>query len=468
MSKKAELAKNTFIIGLGRLLPQAITFLLIPIYTTFLSPDEYGTVDLILTYIALFAPIIAVSLEMAAFRFLIDARGRDDDIAKIITNVLYASTLFALPAIALYIIIGYFINIPYFYIILLSVCGAIFSNLFLQVARGLGNNKKYAQGSILASIFTIVLNILFIVILKIGAEGMLLAMACGSIVNAVYLFWSLRLYKHIKYKSVDKQLAKQLLGYSLPLVPHGIAWWTINAAGRTIIVLALGVTSNGIMAIAYKFPLIFTGIYSVFGMSWTESASMHINSKDRDKFFTDTFNMSVKLFASLNLGIIIAIPFVFNILVSKNFAEAYLYIPILLIAAFLNSIVGLYGAIFIAKKMTRQVLTTSLLAAAISIGLNVIMIPFMGLYAAALSPAIAFFGMAIFRHYDLKKHVTITYEKGLFLKLSALYTVALSLYYINTVVGNIVNAIVITAIVLYLNRSVIQAVKMKVLKTLSR
>ena len=84
MSKKSELIKNTLILALGKVFTQLISFLLLPIYTIFLSPAEYGVVDLITTYMILSVPLITVQLEMAAFRFLVDARDNEYEKQRIL------------------------------------------------------------------------------------------------------------------------------------------------------------------------------------------------------------------------------------------------------------------------------------------------------------------------------------------------------------------------------------------------
>lgn len=79
MNKQNELARNTAIIAFGKICTQLISFFLLPLYTKVLSTSEYGTVDLILTYAALFLPIATLALEQSVFRFLIDVR---DNIKK--------------------------------------------------------------------------------------------------------------------------------------------------------------------------------------------------------------------------------------------------------------------------------------------------------------------------------------------------------------------------------------------------
>lgn len=465
MSRQAELIKNTLIIAFGKLSTQFVTFLLLPLYTAFLSTEEFGTVDLILTYVMLIAPILTLQLEMAAFRFLIDARGNESQKRTVVSNTLLLVGKGLIVFAAGTLILTRFVTIPYVELVFMAIIAAVLTGLCLQFARGFGDNTKFSVGGVVTGSFTIAANIILIVGLGMGAQGMLIGMVIGNLAGTFYLFIALRLYRYISLKAWDKEFGAQLLSYSVPLVPNGVAWWAINAADRTIITIVLGVASNGIYAVAYKFPLIFNGLFSFFGMSWTESASVHINSSDRDKFFSQTMNASVRLFGTLGIGIIAFVPLIFGFLVAPEFGEAYMYIPILIVGAFFNSIVGLYSAIYIAKKMTKQVMNTSLIAAVISIGFTLIFIHLIGIYAAAFAMAIAFLSMAIFRHYDMKKYVTITYDARVFALLALMFAFVIVLYYLNDPVVNTLNAAIAIVFALVYNRSVVLTLKNKLLST---
>lgn len=455
MSKQSSLVKNTLIIAFGKLSTQFLTFLLLPLYTTYLATSEFGTVDLVMTYVTLLAPIITVSLEMGVFRFLIDVRGDTKGQKQIISTVVQFVVCVLAIATVVYLLVWHFVSIPYGLYALGATVAVIVSNMFLQIARGFGDNVKFAIGGMVAGVTTIAANILFIVVMGIGARGMLTSTILANVACAIYLFVALKLYRYIDFSIHNRKLLQQLLGYSAPLVPNGASWWAINAADRTIVAVFLGVAANGIYAAAYRFPLVFNGLFSFFSMSWTESASVHINSPDRDTFFSRTMNASVKLFGSLGLVMLAGLPIVFNLFVGTAFREAYLYIPLLIVGSFFNSIVGLYSALYIAKKMTKQVMNTSVIAAAVSVVVSLVGIRFVGLYAPATAMTVAFFAMAVYRHYDMKKYIAIRYEAKTFVALMLLYAAAISLYYMNTLVGNIVNVVIIGAAALALNRSVV-------------
>ncbi|MDP3443956.1 MAG: polysaccharide biosynthesis C-terminal domain-containing protein, partial [Ignavibacteria bacterium] len=404
-----------------------------------------------------------IQLEMAAFRFLIDARGDELRKKQIISSVLQiVSIIFTLCLTALFVVSCFF-DFKYINLIVLNIGIAMFLNLFLQFARGFGENKKFAVASIISGISMAVGALTLIAILKLGAQGMLISIAFANLVSLVYLFFSLKLYRYISLRDGDAGIKKDLIKYSAPLIPNGVSWWVISVSDRTIVSIFAGVAANGIYAVANKYAAIFSSIFAIFSMSWTESVSVHIDAKDRDRFLSDTTNASVKLFGSLGLFLIAFIPLVFSILVSKEFNEAYLYIPILVIAAFFNMMVGLYSAIYIAKKLTRQVASTSIVAAVINIVINLVLIRYIGIYAAAISTLAAYLIMTIYRHHDVKKYVKITYDRYIFISLGIVCLPVVYLYYLNNLLGNLLNMLLVIMVIMVLNKTMISVVKNKVL-----
>jgi len=463
MNKQKALIKNTFILALGKVSTQLVSFLLLPLYTIFLSPSDYGTVDLIVTYVMLLVPIIMIRLETASFRFLVDARQNEREKRSIISNTLWVIIPIMLVCTLLYLALDTFIDIPYSGLILLNICITIFSSLFLQFARGLGDNKKFAMASMVTGLTTLMTTLALVVYANLGAQGVLLSFAIANALCCIYLFFSLKLYHYITLKARDVILRKKLIKYSLPLVSDGVSWWLIDVSDRTIISIFIGVASNGIYAVSSKYAAIAISIFAIFNMSWTESASMHIDGKDRDKFFSETINASIRFFGSLGLVLIALIPLIFSALIDVKYIEAYQYIPILITGAFFSAIANLHGVIYIAKKQTKQIAKTAVMSAILNITLTLLLINFIGIYAAAISTAIAYLAMAIYRYRDVKKYVTISYERNILLKIASLHIFAISLYYMNHIIFNLINLVVIIIIAVLLNKSMTNVIKDKIL-----
>lgn len=464
MNKKKQLAKNTIIIFIGKVCTQLISFFLLPLYTGYLSTKEYGIVDLIQTYVTLLVPIITLELEMSIFRYLVDARDDSKETKKLISNNFFilgvGLTLFSI----LYIIVTSFFKVNFRWLILIDIIVCTMSGNFLQVARGFGKTVDYAISCIITGISTILCNIFLIVFLHMGAEGMIISMAVANGMCSLYLFIRLKLYKKINFKLVDKKLIKSMNKYSIPLIPNGVSWWIVNVSDRTIISYVLGAAANGLYAVSNKFPTILSSLLGIFNLSWSESAALHINSPDRDKFFSDISNIVTKLFTSLGVGMIACMPFVFPILVNSKYNEAYNYIPILILGAIFNVVICLYSAVYIAKKMTKKVASTSIIGAIINILINVVLIKYIGLYAASISTAVSYLVMMIYRHFDLKKYVNIKFEKGLIIKSLLIYSFSISLYYVNNIYLNILNLVIVIIYAFIFNKNFLLDIKNVVLK----
>lgn len=457
MNKKKELAKNTIIIFLGKVCTQLISFLLLPLYTSYLITEEYGFVDLVTTYVTLIVPIITMELEMSVFRYLVDCRKDKDEKKRVFSNnfiILLASLgIF----IVLYLIVSCFWKFDYRYLILFDIVICTFSGNFLQIARGVGRTIDYAISCIITGVSTILLNILLIVVFKLGAFGMITSMAVANGLGAVYLFIRLKMWQYIDFKKKDKKLIKEMYKYSIPLVPNGISWWIVNVSDRTIITAILGAAANGIYAVSNKFPTILSSLLGIFNLSWSESAALHINSPDRDEFFSDVCNTMTKLFTCLGVGMIAVMPFVFPLLVNHSYDEAFYYIPILVLGSVFNVVICLYSAVYIAKKMTKQVAMTSIIGAVINLVVNLVLIRYIGLFAAALSTAISYFVMMMYRHFDLKKYMTITYEKGLVIKTVLIFVFAIVLYYQRNIWLDLVSLVVVVIYAVLMNKAFLKA-----------
>ena len=452
MNKKKQLAKNTIIIFFGKVCTQLISFFLLPLYTSYLITSEYGLVDLIQTYVTLFVPIITLELEMSIFRYLIESRGKDKEETKLISNNFYVLLIALTIFTILFLIVTSFIKIPLRFIILVDIIVCVLSGNFLQISRGLGKIMDFSISCILTGITTVISNIILICFCGMQAEGMIISMALANFVCSLYLFIRLKLYKKINFKLVDKKLLKEMYKYSIPLVPNGISWWVVNVSDRSIISIVLSASANGIYAISNKFPTIISSLTGIFNLSWSESASIHIHSEDRDEFFSEISNTILKLFVSLGSGMIACLPFVFPIMINKQYNEAYTYIPPLVLACVFNVMICIYSQIYLALKMSKKVASTTIMGAIINILVNVCLIKVIGLHAASISTAISYFAMMAYRHIDIKKYINIKLEKGLITKSILILVFSIVLYYINNLYLNILNLIVVCIYALISNK----------------
>ncbi|WMJ85817.1 lipopolysaccharide biosynthesis protein [Anaerocolumna sp. MB42-C2] len=444
MTKETKLLKNTAIIGIGNICTKCISFFMLPLYTSILTTVQYGTVDLIATYSSLLMIILTLQFEQGVFRYLVEFREDEtkqkEYISVAILTVIIITIVFSIIGSVILSVVGYKYTI---FFIGTSSIGAI-NAVFLQIPRGLGNNAVYAFGSLLSGSTNVLLNVLFVAILHYGVNGVLIASLLSLCICLIYVCIRLKLWQWVKRSIFSMECLKKLLRYSLPLVPYTLCWWIISASDRMLISRFLGTSFNGIYAAAYKFPSLFSMVTNIFQLSWTESASENINDDNRDEFYNNVFNKTIRFYSSANMGIICLMPFLFNFLIGDAFKDTYYYIPILLCAALFHSIAALYGSLYFAFKETKKISTTTMLAAAINFIVNFALIQFVGLYAAAGSSLIAYFIITIIRHYDIQSMVKIIISRKYIIIECFMYLIVLFSYYLmNWVIEIVVLAIII-------------------------
>lgn len=406
--KEKQLIKNTIIVGVGKVCTQFISFFLLPLYTSLLSAEEYGVVDLLNTYVALLIPVFFFQTDQAVFRFLIDARDRAEEKKDIITNCAFATMTQLVVYMLFCVIVGSFLKNEHMLFLAANVVLAMGANLLLQISRGLGDNMTYSIGSLVCGAGTVILNVVFIAFFRMGAVGMLTATILGNLMCCLYVFFRKQVYSCIDVRRCSWPMIKALWKYSLPLVPNQLSWWIVNTSDRLIINWALGISSNGIYSVANKFSAMVITVFNIFNLTWTESAALHIKEGDNEIFFTKIVNSTMRLFIALSFGVIAFMPFVFKLLITgEGYALAYQQIPILMLSTIFNVMVSLLGSIYVALKKTGEIAKTSILSAVINIMVNVVLINLIGLYAASISTLVSYCAMAIYRLIDVQKYIKI-------------------------------------------------------------
>lgn len=434
MSKESRLIKNTAIIAIGNICTKCVSFFLLPLYTSLLSAEEYGTIDLINIYVSLLIIICTLQLEQGVFRYLIDARGNIHKEKGLITTILI--TICATSGLFLVISIPILESINYQYkvFLIINVIIGTLNYVMLQIPRGLGDNFIYAVGSFITGAATVILNVVFIAFLHLGVNGMLLASILALLISGFYLVIKLKIWNYIDLKHCKKIYFRSLLKYSIPLIPNTLCWWVVNASDRVIIKTFLGIAANGVYSVAYKFPTTYSTLSNIFQLSWTESASENIKDANRDQYYQTIMNQSMRLYSIINMVIIIIMPFVFEFLVKSEFVDAYYYIPILMMAAFFHSLANLYGSIYTAFKKTKEIAKTTIIAAVLNIVISCLFINYIGLYAAAISSMVAYIVITIMRHVDIQKYVNIVVPKKYILLEIVKYCIVIGVYYSKNIV----------------------------------
>lgn len=411
--RNKELAANTFILGIGQLVPKFLNLALLPILTTYLSTDAYGNYDLILSFISLVIPVVTLQIQQAVFRYLLSSKENEDRTKYVTNSVIYivGSSIICFPALFVILrLLKMQFEISIF--ICLLFLGSTVYNLLGQIVRGLGYNKKYSIGVIVYSVMNLVATLVMLMVFQMRLQGVIIALSIGYFGSDMYMILTSGMLKYIKLSRIRKNTMKELLAFSAPIVPSSIALWVVNLSDRLVIIHFLGAAANGIYAVANKVPLLYGSVYSIFNLAWTETATKVSDDGDPAQYYTKLFHTLYEFLVGVMLFLIAATPLIFKILVRGDYGVAVYQVPILYVGIFFNSFVNFYSGIYIALKRTKQVGISSLVGALLNLIINILFVRQIGIYAASISTAISFFIIAIYRAYDLNKVIKIEYQFG--------------------------------------------------------
>ena len=223
-NKYNDLKKNTILFTISSFSSKILSFLLVPLYTSVLSTADYGTADMVYTTSSLIVFAVALNISDAVLRYVIDIKDRQ-------SNILGYGIRVTIKGNLIFAILVYFfskLNIieweGYLYIFLvLHVFVSSFVNLFSNYLRAIDKIREVAISGIVATFFTIISNIVFLVVLKIGIVGYLISMIVGPLFSLLYCMRTCdNLFVALKENKIDRKLRNEMLIYCLPLILNGI------------------------------------------------------------------------------------------------------------------------------------------------------------------------------------------------------------------------------------------------------
>ncbi len=430
MSKEKDLIKNTSILMIGGVFSKFFTFLLLPLYTNAISPDDFGTIDILQTVIALAMYIIPLQIEEGVFRFLIESRGSKQGQQRIITSgicLLVINTLVFLILSGLFLLLW---PIPHFGLFALSFFSSALSSFMFNIPRGLGHNVLFSIASFLSTICSLFVNLVLILGFHLGGTSILVALIVSNLFASFYIALQEKIWIYLRKEAFQFALIREMLEYTLPLIPNALSWWVANASDRIIISLFLGNWANGLYAAANKIPTIYTNIYVYFNLAWTESIALNIHDADREQFLSKMFDRMIRLFSFLALGILTCASLFFPLLIGAEYSNSYFHVFILVVAVFVNSLCSVYGGLFAGFKKSKTVGLTTTIGAVTNLLVNLSLVKILGLYAASVSTLVSYIVILAARKHAADKLVKTRFPLGFLLQLLLVFAVVTTGYVI--------------------------------------
>lgn len=410
-----QLLKNTWLLTISNFSSKILVFLLVPLYTSVLTTEEYGAFDLVQTTVLLMLPVLSINIYDAVMRYIMD----NDYDNRIVVSVGVKYVVVSIIIFSVISIINVRLSIikniiPYTGYMVAYYVAYLLNQFMIQYAKGMENVKSIAISGVCNTIITLSLNLIFLLFLKIGVQGFFMAYIAGQFVSSLILFFDTKIYKTIDIRT-DKNVEREMVGFSAPLVLGTIGWWCNNASDRYVITFLCGIAVNGVYSVAYKIPSILTTVQQIFIQAWQISAVKEYENNDSDKFYGNILNATNLIMCLVCMALIIMTKPIASILYQKDFYQAWQYVPFLLVAGVFNSASGVLGPVLNANKNSKSLGFSSLIGTSANIVLNFLFVLAIGPQGATIATAISSYIIFLLRKLALKEQVEFyNYWKMLF------------------------------------------------------
>ena len=407
MGRFKRLISNTAILGAGTFISKVLVFLLMPLYTSYLSSSEFGVADILMQTANLIIPIAVIGVTDGLFRFTIDAKPEE---RKQVFSVSIIALLIGMVPLAILIQLFGFISVykGYVWLVFFYICSANLHLIVANYVRGCDKTKVFAIQGIINTALVIIFNVLFLVVFDMGVTGYLLSVVLADFLVSVGLIIFCKLYRDIVFKGIDKALVKDLLAFSVPYIPLTLMWTITSVSDRFVILAMLGdnaTTVNGLYAAAYKLPTLITIAGGIFIKAWHISSVSEDEGEERSKFFGNVYKNYLCLMFAGGACLIAFSKLFTKILLNESYYSSWQYVPILVVAMIFSAFSEFLGSVYFVKKRSKRSLVTAAVGAITNIVLNFALIPFWGASGAAIATAICYGLVFIIRVIDTQKFI---------------------------------------------------------------
>ena len=415
VSKQLQFIKGSAILIVSNLVIKGINFLLLPLYTKYLTPAELGVSDTITGVTSIIFPLLVMGLDSAFSAFYFDEKSQEykDKVFNTIwlTIVIASVVPMIVSVFSEYISLLLFGSEQYTILVGVALVSVTMNLWYLPLALLMRMENRmmvFALVNIAASLTMILLNIIFVSIFEWGAYSLIVSTAITQGVQFILYL----IFGKIKFKisSYDKKLIKKILKYSLPLVPAVLATWILNMSDRYIINYFHGEWEVGLYGIAARFGTIISLFANGVYMSYTTFAYDKKGESDAKQQYSRILSAFIFVLLLICMTVSVYSKEIVGIMTEDSYRESYRMMAPILWSQLLYGVNTLVGyAIGFEKKSYLNLIATST-GAIINVILNVMFIPKYGALAAAYTTSFSFALMTALTYVFAQKIYYVEYK----------------------------------------------------------
>lgn len=412
-----HLGKNSAIYVFADFINKAIGFLLMPVYTRYLTPEDFGIVATFNVFVSILTVFYGVNLHGAVTRYYFLYKSEITGLKRYVGTILGFEVIWGIVISLIVLqlnskIVEYLVVIPFYPYMYMALATAFCSNLYLirmSLYQAQERSIIYGLMNGLRFLFQIVLSIYLVVWLKQGAWGQIMAGGLSAILFCLIAMW---LMKDEVEPAFDRHKLSSSLMFGIPLVPHAMSSWINSSIDKIFMNKYRSVSETGIYSLGSTIGQLMGMLTAAINSAWAPFLfDILTNKGDEGKVIISKITSYYVMFI-LFIGLVFSMfsSEIVRIMTTTSFYESASIIPIVTLGYIFN---GFYFMVvnqifYVNKTYLIPIITFS--NSLFNVILLYYFVPNYGMIGASWSNTITMFFTFALTAYLSKKVLPIDYE----------------------------------------------------------
>jgi O-antigen/teichoic acid export membrane protein len=405
------LSKHFSVYGLGLLLSRAIGFLMIPVYTHYLTPADYGILELLDLMGFVISIVIVLGLHSAVFKYYSHYDQESDKKEVICTATVFVLVL-SLAGITVLrfesdqiarILFRYRAYSAYVNLALISLLLTNMAEVPLAYLRARQKSAQFVTITLIRLFSNLSLNVFFVAFLRKGVWGILCSNIMVSLVFASYLTWSTLNETGLRFRW---QKLKEQLVFGIPLVPSSVGMFILVSSDRFFLSRFADLTDVGVYGLAYKFGMIPGILINLpLGQIWQARVFEIAKQKDAKLIYARVISLYAFVMLFVSFVLIDFSGFMLRLMSPRQYWGGAVVIPLIAASYFFDGLKGFFQTGMLLVNKTKFIGLATFLTALINLGLNWLLIPRWHAVGAGIATLLSYAFLAV---------LTLTFSQRLY------------------------------------------------------
>jgi O-antigen/teichoic acid export membrane protein len=417
VAKEAKvIARHSVVYGLSSVLDRIVGFVMLPVYTRFLTPADYGVMELIYMTTSIISLVVGFGVEAAVSRFYFDYPVESERKKVISTAIAGYGAMVAVFVIALLPFSGLMSRLildseeysSFFLIAIITLAFGMILPIVFAYLRVKQKSFLYMITKTSMTIINLSLNIYFVVFAKKGVYGILLS---NMVAQAIFMVALVAITLRHTGFGVNYKLLKEMLKFGLPLIPSNISAYIIHASDRYFVKQYADLTTTGLYSLGYKIgSMINQFVTSPFIQIWSPRRFEYFGKEGYERIYARIFTYFCTLSLFVGLMMSLLAKEIIHFMAEKSYWSAYKVVPIIVLAYIIFSFHYHFNVGIMMKKATKYIAYVNISNGLLNLILNFIFIKRYSIWGAALATLVCFIFKAGMTYYYSNRFYKIQME----------------------------------------------------------